>query len=72
MKRTVILTAIVAAGLAVAAAAQFPPVGDAQKVKDNLYIIPGEGGNTAVFVTANGVVLVDTSWPRTGRRSSER
>jgi cyclase len=40
-----------------------------QKVKDNLYIITGSnpnprdafsGGNTAVFITTNGVVVVDT------------
>ena len=40
-----------------------------QKVKDNLYMITGSdptdrsafsGGNTGVFVTANGVVVVDT------------
>ncbi|HEY6361619.1 MAG TPA: MBL fold metallo-hydrolase [Vicinamibacterales bacterium] len=67
MKRTVILTTIVATGLAVAAAAQFPPLGDAQKVKDNLYVIPGEGGNTAVFVTASGVVLVDTKLAKNGQ-----
>jgi len=30
------------------------------KVADNLYVFGGGGGNTAVFVTANGVLLVDT------------
>jgi len=30
------------------------------KLKDNLYVIRGGGGNTAVFVTADGVTLVDT------------
>ncbi len=30
------------------------------KIKDNLYVLRGGGGNTAAFVTANGVVLVDT------------
>ena len=29
-------------------------------MKDNLYMVTGGGGNTAVFVTGNGVVLVDT------------
>jgi glyoxylase-like metal-dependent hydrolase (beta-lactamase superfamily II) len=67
MKRAVVLASIVVTGVAVAAAAQFPPVGDAQKVKDNLYVIPGEGGNTAVFVTANGVVLVDTKLAKNGQ-----
>ena len=30
------------------------------KLKDNLYVVRGGGGNTAVFVTADGVTLVDT------------
>ena len=44
-----------------------------EKVKDNLYIITGSsdlaafsGGNTAVFITAAGVVLVDTKLPGWG------
>ena len=38
-----------------------------EKVADNLYMIPGAGGNTAVFVTATGVVLVDTKNPNNGQ-----
>ena len=30
------------------------------KLKDNLFVVRGGGGNTAVFVTADGVTLVDT------------
>src|SRR6185503_13321759 len=30
------------------------------KLRDNLFVIKGGGGNTAVFVTADGVTLVDT------------
>ena len=30
------------------------------KVKDNLFVIRGGGGNTAVFITGDGVTLVDT------------
>ena len=70
MRRTLVLSAIVIAGFGIAAAAQmpnFPPVGDAQKVKDNLYVIPGQGGNTAVFVAASGVVLVDTKLANNGQ-----
>ena len=37
-----------------------PKVAEIEKVKDNLYMITGGGGNTAAFVTAQGVVLVDT------------
>ena len=69
MTRTAILAAIVVTGLSIVALTQpaFPPVGDAQKVKDNLWVIPGQGGNTAAFVTANGVVLVDTKLAKNGQ-----
>ena len=43
-----------------AAAPVAPNVAQIEKVKDNLYMITGGGGNTAAFVTGNGVVLVDT------------
>jgi len=33
-------------------------------VKDNLYVISGEGGNVAVYVTSGGVVLVDDMFYR--------
>ena len=39
---------------------QGPNVAEIEKVRDNLFMIKGGGGNTAVFITANGVVLVDT------------
>jgi glyoxylase-like metal-dependent hydrolase (beta-lactamase superfamily II) len=42
-------------------------VGAIQKVADNLFMVPGAGGNTAVFVTAKGVVLVDTKNPNNGQ-----
>ena len=48
---------------------QAPPALDIQKVKDNLYMIvtPNYGaGNTAVFITDAGVVLVDTKTPGNG------
>jgi glyoxylase-like metal-dependent hydrolase (beta-lactamase superfamily II) len=41
-------------------------VGMIQKINDTLYWIPGAGGNTAVFITAKGVVLVDTKNPNNG------
>src|SRR5262249_57829501 len=40
--------------------------GAIKSVRDNLYVIPGAGGNTTVFVTAVGVVLVDTKLPNNG------
>src|SRR5947209_7641886 len=38
-----------------------------QKVKDNLYMITGGGGNTAAFITDGGVVVVDTKNPGNGQ-----
>ena len=52
-----------------------------EKVKDNLYVITGSsisnmdtfsGGNTAVFVTDRGVVLVDTKLPGWGQSILDR
>jgi cyclase len=39
---------------------------DIQKVKDNLFMITGNGGNTGVFITDGGVVVVDTKNPGNG------
>jgi cyclase len=72
MARRRLLLAIVVTGLAVAGAAaqqqrpRIPPTGEIRKVRDNLYVIPGAGGNTTVFVTQGGVVLVDTKLPSNG------
>jgi glyoxylase-like metal-dependent hydrolase (beta-lactamase superfamily II) len=38
-----------------------------QQVRDNLYMLTGGGGNTAVFVTSNGVVVVDAKNPGWGQ-----
>jgi cyclase len=38
-----------------------------EKLRDNLYLFKGGGGNTAVFVTAGGVVVVDTKNPGWGQ-----
>jgi cyclase len=67
-----LVPAIVVASLAAAGAAapqqrpRIPPTGTIKKVRDNLYVIPGAGGNTTVFVTHGGVVLVDTKLPNNG------
>jgi glyoxylase-like metal-dependent hydrolase (beta-lactamase superfamily II) len=69
MKRSVVLSSIVAVGVVAVAgrallaqqpAPAGPKVAEIEKVRDNLYVLTGGGGNTAVYVTANGVVLVDT------------
>jgi cyclase len=43
-----------------------------QRVRDNLYVFSGGGGNTAAFITANGVVLVDTKLPGWGKAMLEK
>ena len=74
MKRTVTLGILVSMGVlsiaAVGLQSQAPPALEIQKVKDNLYMVvtPDYGaGNTAVFITDNGVVLVDTKTPGNGQ-----
>jgi cyclase len=44
-----------------------PRVVEVDKLKDNLYVLKGGGGNTAVFITANGVVVVDAKNPGWGQ-----
>jgi cyclase len=62
MRRGIILGALIVLGgmSVIAVALQGPNVAEIQKVKDNLYMITGGGGNTAAFVTDAGVVVVDT------------
>jgi glyoxylase-like metal-dependent hydrolase (beta-lactamase superfamily II) len=75
MKRELILgTVILAGGLAIAAAAQQAPAPapsaaalEVNKLKDNLFVLSGGGGNTSVFVQANGVTVVDTKNPGWGQ-----
>jgi glyoxylase-like metal-dependent hydrolase (beta-lactamase superfamily II) len=37
-----------------------------EKVKDNIYLLSGGGGNSTVFVTSKGVVVIDTKNPGWG------
>ena len=75
MKRVTILGMLIAIGsvsIAVKAAQQQPPQPSAdnitvEKVKDNLFVLRGGGGNTAVFVQAKGVTIVDTKNPGWGQ-----
>ena len=72
MRRATLLAAIVVVGFTVVTVAEqqqrprIPPTGMIKKVRDNLYVIPGAGGNTTVFVTQNGIVLVDTKLANNG------
>jgi cyclase len=44
-----------------------PKVVEVEKIKDNLFMLKGGGGNTAVFVGTSGVVVVDTKLPGWGQ-----
>jgi glyoxylase-like metal-dependent hydrolase (beta-lactamase superfamily II) len=69
MKRLAVLCGLLLAGAISLLAAQQqgqPATLNIQKVKDNLYVITGGGGNTAAFITEKGVVVVDTKLPGNG------
>ncbi len=74
MTRPCTLAILLAAGTLAAVAAQQaqPKVVDVEKLADNLYILKGGGGNTAVFVTAAGVTVVDTKIPGWGQPIIEK
>jgi glyoxylase-like metal-dependent hydrolase (beta-lactamase superfamily II) len=78
MKRLILLaTLVTVGGLSLGVAAfQQPPANapktvEAQKLRDNLYMLttPGQngGGNTAVFIRTDGITLVDTKNPGWGQ-----
>ena len=86
-RRAVWLVGLVAAGLAVTAAAHeglqdsLPPITGIHEVADNLYLLANAdpddrdswtGGNTAVWITNDGVVLVDTKLAGYGQAILER
>lgn len=67
MKRVIVLMGLFLVGGISMLAAQRPQVSlEIQKVKDNLYVITGGGGNTGVYVAEKGVVIVDTKNPGMG------
>ena len=71
MKRSIILALLIGIGavsLAVVAAQDGPMVIEVEQLEDNLYVLRGQGGggNTAVFVTTDGVVVVDSKNPGWG------
>jgi glyoxylase-like metal-dependent hydrolase (beta-lactamase superfamily II) len=74
MTRSIVLGALMAAGAVSLAVSgyQAPPspearVVEVEKLKDNLFMLKGGGGNTAVFVGSKGVVVVDTKNPGWGQ-----
>ena len=63
MRRVVMLGAVVLVGaLSVAGAAgqRGEMTVEVERLEDNLFVLRGGGGNSAAFVTGDGVVLVDT------------
>src|SRR5438445_12037548 len=74
MKRSIVLfVLLVVSVLSMVVAAQqgggqnAPKVVEVEKLKDNLWVLKGGGGNTAVFVTEGGVVVVDAKNPGWGK-----
>lgn len=71
MRRVLVLGLLAAVGGLVTVmaqpAAEAPKVVDVERVKDNLFVLRGGGGNTAVFVMADGVAVVDAKNPGWGR-----
>ncbi|GIT67720.1 MAG: hypothetical protein Ct9H300mP25_11920 [Acidobacteriota bacterium] len=69
MKRALVLTVLCAFSLVAVMAQDTPKVIEVEQLEDNLFVLRGEGGggNTAVFVTTDGVVVVDTKNPDWGK-----
>jgi len=83
MRRQIVLGGVLLFGVLslTASALQQPPrpaasAIEVEKLTDNLYVLKalaaGGGGNTSVFVTANGVVVVDTKNPGWGQPLLEK
>jgi cyclase len=79
-RRSAVLGVLLLCGGSIAAAAYQAPGGGRQgrgsdgaqviqvdKLKDNLFVLRGGGGNTAVFVGSAGVTVVDTKIPGWGQ-----
>ena len=72
MKRILVLgilavTGVLSISLVGAQQQQGPPVIDVEKLKDNMFVLKGGGGNTGVFIGSNGVVVVDAKNPGWGQ-----
>jgi cyclase len=73
MTRTSVLGAVIALGVLTAAVAasqgptEKPKLIEVEKLRDNFFVLRGGGGNTGVFITATGVVVVDSKNPGWGQ-----
>jgi len=78
MRRRIVLGVLIFAGalsISVAARQQggaAPMVVTVDKIKDNFYVMKGGGGNSSVFITAEGVTVVDTKNPGWGQPLLEK
>ena len=68
MKRSFVLAIVGTLSLAVVVAQDTTKI-DVEQLENNLFVLRGEGGggNTAVFITTDGVVVVDTKNPGWGQ-----
>ena len=68
MQRTAVLLSVSLLCLGLVTAQDRAKVIEAERLEDNLFVLRGEGGggNTAVFITTDGVVVVDTKNPGWG------
>ena len=71
MKRLIVLGLLsVGGGVSIAVAAGQQPAApsiEVEQLRENLFVLKGGGGNTAVFVASDGVVVVDTKIPGWGQ-----
>jgi len=74
MRRALALGVLLAIGVASLAARAYQPpqqqgpkVVEVEQIKPNLYMLKGGGGNTAVYIGANGVTVVDAKNPGWGQ-----
>ena len=72
MKRNIVLALLISVSvlsLGVVVAQDAPKVIEVEQLEDNLFVLRGQGGggNTAVFITTNGVVVVDSKNPGWGQ-----
>ena len=78
MKRLVLLGVLAASGALSMTVAAFqqpaaaPMVVEVEKLKDNLYMMKGGGGNSAVFIGTDGITVVDTKNPGWGKPLLEK
>ena len=78
MKRMILLGVLAASGALSMTLAAYqqpaaaPMVVEIDKLKDNLYVMKGGGGNSAVFISSDGITVVDTKNPGWGRPLLEK